>query len=83
MNLRIKENLCTHVIYFVVFYVVTTYFSRRDLVWPRALYHATHPSNFLTYLYVLAVHGYTITRNCEWGQLNVAALEGAFRLLEI
>ena len=36
--------------YFVIFYAVTAYFSRRDLVWPRALYHATHPSTFLPYL---------------------------------
>ena len=29
----------------------TAYISRRDPVWPRALYHATHPSTFLPYLY--------------------------------
>ena len=28
----------------------TAYFSRRHLVWPRALYHATHPLTFLPYL---------------------------------
>ena len=31
----------------------TAYFSRRDLVWLRALYHATHPSNVLPYLYTV------------------------------
>ena len=41
----------THVIYVVVFYAVTAYFSRRDLVWPRTR-HITQPilRLFLTYL---------------------------------
>ena len=34
-------------------YAVTAYFSRRDLVWPRALYHATQSTPFWPNLYIV------------------------------